>query len=148
MVSRCLYLASEIRHQTPFHSLLDSRESPPPASPRTQQQVDAVPPSTDPQENGTSGQPPSYSSVTPSTHTPLTDKRQNFIEHIYPIGDGKKTWATLRIYSRALNANHRPLFYPGDHVTGFFDVDLEKAETINLVVLSVSPDFSLALLSR
>ena len=75
------------------------------------------------------------SPVMASMHPELT------CEHYYPLKFRGKDWATVYIWSRAHDAQDRPLLYVGDDVSGRVSMALGKLGEIQRVEVVVSTLF-------
>jgi hypothetical protein len=68
------------------------------------------------------------------------------VEHMIPLAatdpteKNARSWAQLWIHSFAPSEGQTPLFHPGDEVTGFVELDLQKQKCIGEIRISVRID--------
>jgi hypothetical protein len=76
-----------------------------------------------------------------STHAPSS--RRERVQHAFHLRNGsRKPWLTLHVTSRAANATQRPFVLGGEPIVGEIELQLDKAEYVQAIEVSVRRDNS------
>ncbi|KAF9267938.1 hypothetical protein L218DRAFT_654005 [Marasmius fiardii PR-910] len=80
---------------------------------------------------------PRYTSRRATLAHPLV--RREPTEHVFQLVDGRRAWATLKLYSSAKSAKSIPTFYEKEKITGTLEIDAEKGDSsIRAVTIEVT----------
>jgi hypothetical protein len=74
-----------------------------------------------------------------STHAPSS--RRERVQHAFHLRSGsRKPWLTLHVTSRAANATQRPFVLGGEPIVGEIELQLDRAEYVQAIEVSVRRD--------
>jgi hypothetical protein len=74
-----------------------------------------------------------------ATHAPSS--RRERVKHAFHLrGGSRKPWLTLHVTSRAANATQRPFVLGGEPLVGEVELQLDKAEYVQAIDVSVRRD--------